>query len=154
MGRDSRLGMSFLLSMLFVAAHAGAQGAPQPYPPQPYPPQPYPPQAQPYPPPGYPPQPYPPQGYPPAYAPPVAPLELRYVEGRPVPAGYHVEMRPRKGLVISGAIVFGVPYFLSLSVAASSKNDADRWLYAPLVGPFVDLGRRNDDCSAPVPAGN
>jgi hypothetical protein len=35
---------------------------------------------------------------------------------------------------------------LSLSVAASSKTDSDRWLYAPLVGPFIDLGNRKETC--------
>jgi hypothetical protein len=74
-------------------------------------------------------------------------MELRYVEGRQVPPGYHPETRIRKGLVISGSILLGVPYFLSLSVAASSKNDGDRWLYAPLVGPFADLVARKDKCT-------
>jgi hypothetical protein len=64
-----------------------------------------------------------------------------------VPPGYHPETRIRKGLVISGSILLGVPYFLSLSVAASSRKDADRWLYAPLVGPFADLATRKDDCN-------
>jgi hypothetical protein len=74
-------------------------------------------------------------------------MELRYVEGRPIPAGYHLETRPRKGLVVSGSLVFGIPYFLSLSVAASSKYDPDRWLYAPVFGPFVDLGKRKESCT-------
>jgi hypothetical protein len=82
----------------------------------------------------------------------MAPMEMRYIEGKPVPEGYHLETRPRKGLVISGAIIFGVPYFLSLSVAASSRYDPDQWLYAPLVGPFIDLGNRKDSCST-TPAG-
>src|SRR5256885_12603007 len=64
-------------------------------------------------------------GYPPAAAAPYGvappPMELRYIEGRPVPPGYHPEVRLRKGLVISGSVLFGVSYFLSLSVAASSK---------------------------------
>ncbi len=76
-----------------------------------------------------------------------APTELRYVEGRPIPGGYHLETRPRKGLVVAGPIVFGVPYFLSLSVAASSRYDPDRWLYAPVVGPFIDLAGRKEDCT-------
>jgi hypothetical protein len=82
-----------------------------------------------------------------------APTELRYVEGRPIPAGYHLETRPRKGLVVAGPIVFGVPYFLSLSVAASSKYNPDRWLYAPVVGPFIDLASRKEECS-PSGGGN
>src|SRR5690242_1480294 len=39
-----------------------------------------------------------------------APMELRYVEGRPIPPGYHVETRARRGLVVAGPIVFGIPY--------------------------------------------
>jgi len=159
MGRDHLLATSFALITLLAAERASAQvppGAPPPpYPPSGPPPG-TPPTYAPYPPPGYPPaQPAPPGWAPPGYqtAPPVdyryqpAPTELRYVEGRPTPAGYHLETRPRKGLVISGSIIFGVPYFLSLSVAASSKTEADRWLYVPLLGPFIDLGNRKESCS-------
>jgi hypothetical protein len=74
-------------------------------------------------------------------------MEMRYVEGRPIPAGYHLETRVRKGLVVSGPIIFGIPYLLSISVAASSKYEPDRWLYAPVVGPFVNLATRSDDCN-------
>jgi hypothetical protein len=130
-----------------IAFDAGAQAYPPPpsggYPaPAPA----YPPYAQPAPapsteaPPGWAPQ-YANQY---RYAP--MPMELRYVEGRPIPAGYHLETRARKGLVVSGSIILGVPYFLSLSVAASSKYEPDRWLYAPLFGPFIDLGTRKEDC--------
>lgn len=116
--------------------------APQPYPP--YPPQP-----------GYPPAAGPAYGPPPGYVQDPnerwrfvpAPTELRFVEGRPIPAGYHLETRARKGLVVAGPIVFGVPYFLSLSTAASSGYQPDRWLYAPVVGPFVDLANRKEDCT-------
>jgi hypothetical protein len=97
--------------------------------------------------------PAPAQGYaqpgepPPGYAWRAQPVEMRYVEGRPIPQGYHVETRARKGLVISGSIVFGVPYLLSMSVAASSHYQPDRWLYAPVVGPFINLATRADDCN-------
>jgi hypothetical protein len=74
-------------------------------------------------------------------------MEMKYVDGRPIPAGYHIETRVRKGLVISGPIIFGVPYLLSMSVAASSKYEPDRWLYAPVVGPFINLASRNDECN-------
>jgi hypothetical protein len=154
------LATSFVLPSLFFATIAAAQGYPPPA-------QPLPPAQQPPPgyPPAYPPQPQqatPPPAYPPSTeAPPgwtapgyasqyryqPMPMELRYVEGRPIPPGYHPETRPRKGLVISGSIVFGIPYFLSLSVAASSKFSPDRWLYAPIIGPFVDLGNRKEDCN-------
>jgi hypothetical protein len=90
------------------------------------------------------------QGYgpPPGYAAGwrAQPLEMKYVEGRPIPAGYHLETRARRGLVVSGPIIFGVPYLLSMSVAASSHYQPDRWLYAPVVGPFVNLATRADDC--------
>jgi hypothetical protein len=162
MGRDY-LKASIVFFSLVATGRAGAQvppGAPPPLPPSGPPPGSPPVYApSPYGQPAYPPaQAAPPQA-PPGWAPPgyatapavdyrypPTPMELRYVEGRPIPAGYHVETRPRKGLVISGSIIFGVPYFLSLSVAASSKTDADRWLYAPLVGPFIDLGNRKETC--------
>jgi hypothetical protein len=150
------LATSFVLTSLFFAAGAFAQASPPPAqtapaqqpPPPGYPPPYAPPAAQP---PGYPPATEAPPGWSaPAYANQYRyqpmPMELRYVEGRPIPPGYHPETRPRKGLVISGSIVFGIPYFLSLSVAASSKYTPDRWLYAPLVGPFIDLGQRKENC--------
>ncbi len=160
MRHRSLLATSALFSSFLFAVHVRAQAYPQPG----QAPAPAPNPAQPAPP-GYAPPPqqpaYPPAAYPPAEAPPgwsapgyanqyryqPMPMELRYVEGRPIPAGYHVETRPRKGLVISGSIVFGVPYFLSLSVAASSKYEPDRWLYAPIFGPFVDLGNRKENCN-------
>jgi hypothetical protein len=74
-------------------------------------------------------------------------MEMKYVEGKPIPPGYHVETRVRKGLVVSGPIIFGVPYLLSMSVAASSKYEPDRWLYAPVFGPFVNLASRSDECN-------
>jgi hypothetical protein len=78
---------------------------------------------------------------------------MKYVEGKPIPAGYHLETRVRKGLVVSGPIIFGVPYLLSMSVAASSKYEPDRWLYAPVFGPFVNLASRSDDCNPNVSSG-
>jgi hypothetical protein len=75
---------------------------------------------------------------------------MRYVEGQPVPAGYHVETRPRKGLVVSGAIVFGSLYVISASVAGSSKRTGDGYLLIPVLGPFVDLATRSENCSYPT----
>lgn len=163
MGRDYVLRASFVFVTLLASERAFAQAPPgaPPLPPNGPPPGSaagYPPSTYP-PPPGYPPaQPAP--GQPPGWAPPgyatappvdyryaPPPVELRYVEGRPIPPGYHVETRPRKGLIVSGSIILGVPYFLSLSVAASSKADADHWLYVPLLGPFIDVGNRKEDCN-------
>src|SRR5687768_3783361 len=49
--------------------------------------------------------------YPPVYP---------YREGMPLPPGYHLEERPRRGLVIAGWLAAGIPYGLGLSFAASS----------------------------------
>ena len=48
---------------------------------------------------------------------PRGPARLRYEEGDPIPAGYHVVNRSRQGLVIAGTIVFAVSYGIALSVA-------------------------------------
>jgi len=95
--------------------------------------------------PGEPPPGYAQSGYGPAWR--AQPVEMRYVEGRPIPPGYHIETRAKKGLVISGSIIFGVPYLLSMSVAASSRYPPDHWLYAPVIGPFVNLATRSDSCN-------
>jgi hypothetical protein len=41
-----------------------------------------------------------------------------------------------------------------MSVAASSKYAPDRWLYAPVFGPFVNLAARNDDCNPNTSSGS
>lgn len=122
-----------------------AQG--QPTAPLPYP------QVQPIPQPmpGYPPA-Y--QGYPaypgytpyPTYTYQAPPTRLRYVEGMAPPAGYHFEENPNRGLVMSGLIVFLVPYTLSATIGLSSKNEADRWLLVPVVGPVADSNARSNNC--------
>lgn len=112
---------------------AHAQYAPQPYPPAP---QPYPPAPQPYPA-----QAYPPPGY---YAPPTmqAPARLPYHDGQDVPPGYSVTTHARRGLVIGGAVTFGVLYALSLIAVDASRKDGHtddnmRNLYIPAIGPFI-----------------
>lgn len=104
---------------------------------------------------------YPPQGYP-QYPPtyqqyPVAPTPYpppgmwpRYIkdweEGQPIPYGYHPEKRARKGLVIPGAVVFGVAYLLSTLVASENHTTydgtTDRYtaLWIPVIGPFIQMG--------------
>ncbi|MRG92259.1 hypothetical protein [Polyangium spumosum] len=123
------------------------QGYPQGYPPPGYPPPGY------APPPGYP-QGYPPPGYPPpgygpnsyGYGPPGAelPATLPYEEGDPIRPGYRLESRIRKGLVIGGAVTFGVPWFFSAmiaSIGSSVDRNAGTWpLYIPALGPFIAMG--------------
>lgn len=108
-----------------------------------------------YPPPGYPPPGYPPPGYPPGYYPyyypppnvPPPPRERRYVEGQRIPPGYTVEERVRRGPIIAGSIVFGVPYVLGL-LAASADDFPNQsgWLVVPVAGPWVTLVSRDDTC--------
>ena len=106
-------------------------------------------------------------GYPaPAYAPPPpgymyapapvlrAPDNVPY-EGGPIPAGYHLEDRPRRGLVIGGAVILGVPYVLGLSIASGQDfPNKTSWLVVPGLGPWITLAARHrsgcavsDSCS-------
>jgi hypothetical protein len=82
-------------------------------------------------------------------APPLAPLPSQWHPGDPVPPGYHVEDEPRSGLVVAGAIVLGVPYFFSAvsALSANSQNESG-WLYLPVGGPWITLGRRAYSCNA------
>jgi hypothetical protein len=120
-------------SVFFASTKSFGQGAPPAKPPSAQPPYPY--YQQPYP------QPYPyyQQAQPGTYGP--SPT-LPYREGSALPAGYHLEERPRKGLVIAGAVVLGTTYVLSASIGMASTNTADRWLLVPVFGPFMDLGAR------------
>ncbi|WP_437819052.1 hypothetical protein [Sorangium sp. So ce1078] len=74
---------------------------------------------------------------------------MNYEEGQAVPEGYRVEERARRGLVIGGAVTFGVTYILSAMVGLVAES-ADRAvggtgesyipLYIPLAGPFITIG--------------
>jgi hypothetical protein len=128
------------LTMAPAVVHA--QGAPTPLPAAGYAP----------PPAGYAP---PPAGYPQGYPPPqvyVAPqayyapaLQRSPVvindwdENQPAPAGYHVSVRNRTGLIVGGAVTFGVVYGLTASISAiadaAGANNAG-WGLVPVVGPF------------------
>ena len=65
-------------------------------------------------------------------------------DGDPVPEGYHVEDRPRQGLVVGGFVLVLVPYAISALTAIGAKGDNEtNWLFAPVAGPWFLLGRRN-----------
>ena len=73
---------------------------------------------------------------------------MDYEDGDPVPPGYHVDTKIRKGLVIGGAATFGALYLLTAlsaavvqSAADSVGDDADEVipLYIPVAGPFVAM---------------
>lgn len=71
-----------------------------------------------------------------------------YEEGEPIPPGYHAETRVRSGLVVGGAVTFGVMYLLSVLVGAAisdtnrafnnNKENGD-FLYVPVAGPFLQM---------------
>jgi hypothetical protein len=74
------------------------------------------------------------------------PREIRdYNEGDPVPPGYTPVERTRRGLVIGGAVTFGVLYLISALVAAAgedTKGNGDNEaaaLWIPAVGPFIQM---------------
>src|SRR6185436_11592281 len=63
----------------------------------------------------------------------------------PVPNGYHPDTRSRRGLIIGGAIPFGVFYFISAFTAAigSDYHTDNQALWVPAAGPFVQLAKSN-----------
>jgi hypothetical protein len=66
-------------------------------------------------------------------------------DSQPVPPGYHVSSRPRVGLIVGGAVLFGVMYLLSVLTAAGysdsnpGQSNGDASLYIPAVGPFMQM---------------
>jgi len=69
-------------------------------------------------------------------------------ETRPIPAGYHAEMRSRVGLITGGAILFAVPYLFS-ALSGAVAADSNRWnggnpaaaMFVPVAGPIIQIGR-------------
>jgi len=71
-------------------------------------------------------------------------------DSRPIPPGYHPEERARLGLVIGGAVMFGVLYSFT-ALGASISNDAGTpasALYVPGIGPFIQMAQCSAPCSA------
>ncbi len=72
-----------------------------------------------------------------------------YEEGEPIPPGYHAETRVRSGLVVGGAVTFGVMYLLSVLVGAAisdvnrsvGNKESGEFLYVPVAGPFLQMTR-------------
>jgi hypothetical protein len=70
-----------------------------------------------------------------------------YEEGEPIPAGYHADTRVRRGLVVGGAITFGIMYLFSvlggsvMNDASQSSGSAERgdFLFVPVAGPFLQM---------------
>jgi len=74
------------------------------------------------------------------------PAEFTYEEGQPIPDGYHLATRTRRGPIVAGAVTFGTLYLFS-AIAAAGSGDAHQGgtnpegaLYIPGIGPFIQLG--------------
>lgn len=63
-----------------------------------------------------------------------------------------IEKRPNRALLSTGAGVFVLSYGASVVAGAVSDRDADKKLFIPAVGPWLDLGDR--DCSGANPCGS
>jgi len=78
-------------------------------------------------------------------------MELPYEEGDPVPNGYRVRQQPRRGLVIAGSIVTGVPWVFSITGAVGNDfEDKTGFLMVPALGPWLMLaagGARDKPCT-------
>ncbi|MBS2015876.1 MAG: hypothetical protein JST00_23515 [Deltaproteobacteria bacterium] len=57
-----------------------------------------------------------------------------------------VILRPHRSIVLLGVGMFGSAFVASAIAGGISERPSDRWLFAPVVGPWVDLGNR--DCAA------
>lgn len=78
----------------------------------------------------------------------VGPKVIPWRDGEPVPPGYHPETRVRKGLVISGAIVFGTVYlFTAIGGADAVYRGSSGYaaLFVPCAGPFLTLATTRQD---------
>jgi len=98
-----------------------------------------------------------PPGYPPApngaYPSPYwqAPETLPYKDGAPIPAGYRVEEKVRTGLVLAGGLTLGIPYLIGLSaVSTKDSNNGANWLLVPVLGPWLAIAARKDECKSRV----
>jgi hypothetical protein len=79
-----------------------------------------------------------------------SPPEYRYRTGDLLPNGYHLEERPRRGFVIAGFIVAGIPYGIGvMSAVANSFENQTAWLTLPVAGPWLTLASRRRACSEP-----
>jgi hypothetical protein len=67
-------------------------------------------------------------------------MELPYEEGDVIPPGYRVRSQVRRGLVVSGALVLGIPWALSLTGAVGADFDnKSGFLVIPAIGPWLML---------------
>jgi len=72
--------------------------------------------------------------------------------GGPIPRGYHLEERSRRGLIIGGALTLGIPWMLGVTIASTDNfSNQSGWLVVPTLGPWITLATRNkDNCNYSV----
>jgi hypothetical protein len=78
----------------------------------------------------------------PAYYPPARRMRVVPYNGGPIPPGATLRTRRHTGLVVGGAVLFGVPYLISLFVGVACVDSslgcpAGQWLMAPVIGPII-----------------
>ena len=77
-------------------------------------------------------------------------MELPYEEGDTIPDGYRLRTQPRRGLIVAGSIVTGVPWMISVTSAVGADfDDKSGFLLVPVVGPWLMLlagGASDDHC--------
>lgn len=58
-----------------------------------------------------------------------------------------VTTEPNMPMIGTGVVTFAIPYTVSVVVGVTSRVDADRYLFIPIAGPWIDFARR-PGCSA------
>jgi hypothetical protein len=67
-------------------------------------------------------------------------MELPYEEGDPIPPGYRLREQKRRGLIIAGSIVTGIPWVISLTAATGADfENKSGYLIVPGIGPWLML---------------
>lgn len=73
---------------------------------------------------------------------------LNYVEGRPIPSGYHVERPIRRAYALIGTLAFVIPYAVGVGLATIADfRSHTGWLALPVAGPWVVWLKERDSCS-------
>ncbi len=62
-----------------------------------------------------------------------------------MPAGYHVEERAQRGLIIGGSLMLGIPWALGVSIASGDNfSNHSGWMVVPALGPWITLAAREN----------
>lgn len=66
--------------------------------------------------------------------------ELPYEVGDPIPPGYRLREQNRRGLIIAGSIVTGIPWIISVTAATGADfENKSGYLLVPGIGPWLML---------------